>query len=586
MKRTEIPIRMSKDFPKEAQFRSDRLLRKGGYIKQISTGRFAILPLGMRVKKKIMKIIEEEMEAINSRRMELPLMQPIEVWQITNRDKAWGKEMNVVEDHFGRQFVLSATAEALMTELFKDIKPTYRDLPINVFQFSTKFRDELRPRGGLLRAREFLMKDAYNFEADAEAFDKTYKDYYEAYLKIFKRMDLNAIPVQADNGALGGDYSHEFMVETPEYEIEDEHGKKKLVTAGGDKIVSCSHCDYKANIEKAEFEVDAVNANEELKPMEVIEQPEWVSTMDDNIKHYKKSPKHFLKNVVYKTDDGKLVIAVLRGDMEANPTKISRLLDVGDLEMATVEDLKRIDSKPGWVHSWGHDEGRDDVIYVVDYSVVNGRNFIGGFKTATTDTINVNYGRDFKHKYEGDISLAKAGYKCKFCKEGILKETRVIEVGHIFKYDDYYSKPHKATFIDRDGKEKVMQMGAYGIGVERSMAVIAELHSGENAIYWPKEVAPFRFHIIVLGKEGSTFEFGKEVYKKLAGEFGDEVLIDDRDYISPGVKFAEADLIGAWVKIIISDRNLKENKIEVRVGKEKKLTLGKEKFTVDLLTTF
>ncbi|MBN2100688.1 hypothetical protein JW710_02235 [Candidatus Dojkabacteria bacterium] len=708
MKFTEYFLKTSKTVPSDAQAESHRLLYRGGFIRQVATGRYAFMPLGYRVKDKIIKIIVEEMEAIGSQRMELPIMQPIEPWRITNRDEAFGEQMIVAKDHFGRTFAMSATAEALMTEVIKSEKPSYKDLPINVYQFLPKFRDELRPRGGLIRVREFLMKDAYNYERDEKSFMKTYDAYWKAYEKIFNRVGLKTEAVIADNGALGGDYSHEFMVITPErvqeldlyfdedekelrMEVEDvsknqkeykkilkfyaQHpektlknmvyvvdGKKyicitirgdyridfiklrrllkyktirpatkseidelgsfigyvspigldskveliidesvkynknyydgahkervfrknvnigrdlkvkdfvdvredKVFSAGGDKIVMCDRCGYKANVEKAEFVRDSVNIDEEEKPFEIIEQPEWVCTMDENVEHYKKPKSHFLKNVVFKDKKGRLIIAVVRGDLEANATKIANLFDDIDvLDYADEEDLTSIGTKSGWVHSWGHDEGRDNVIYVGDIALKMSKNLIGGLKEKTTDSFNVNYGRDFKVSKIDDIASAYDGAKCPKCKDGYLKEKKSIEVGHIFKYDHYYTNPHKAYFVDKDGKEKPMWMGAYGIGVGRAMASVVEMHHDENGIVWPRSIAPFSVILVSIGDGKKITKESEKLYNDLS-ESGVEILWDDRSDVSPGVKFADADLIGIPLRIVISEKTLKEDKVEMK----------------------
>jgi prolyl-tRNA synthetase len=716
MKYSKSFIVTRKNAPSRAQAVSQKLLFRGGFIRKVATGRYTFLPLGWRVKSKIINIITEEMKEINSERMELPIMQPIEVWKVTNRDEAFGDQMLVLEDHYDREFVLNATGEALMTEIIGKTKPSYRDLPINVYQFLPKFRDELRPRGGLIRVREFLMKDAYNFETDEEAFMQTYQDYWDAYEKIFERLDLEATAVVADNGALGGDYSHEFMVFTPEEvqkldiyldqdeelekiekvdaskneqlyksilklyaqepqktlknmvyrvdedkyicitirgdyridftklkrllkykqirpatadEIEDlgscigyvspigldedveiivdetvEYNKNywdgaheykvfrknvnyerdfeakktldvhedKIYSAGGDKIVVCDRCDYKANVEKAEFVREDVNMDEELKEMKVVKQPEWVCTMDDNVEHYKKSKSHFLKNVVYKDKKGRLIIAVLRGDLEANPTKISNLLGCGTLELADDEDLSTMNTKSGWVHSWGHKKDREDVIYVGDIALQKSRNLIGGQKEKTTDTINVNYGRDFKCDKLGDIASATEGAKCSKCDDGYLEEKKGIEVGHIFKYDTYYSIPHEAVFVDKDGKEKPMWMGAYGIGVGRAMATVVEMHNDEDGIIWPLEIAPYQVHIVSIGEDKKVHNQASQIHDLLSKNEV-EVLWDDREEASVGVKFADADLIGVPIRLVVSERSLKNNEVELKLRKENKVKM-------------
>ncbi len=716
MKYSESFIVTKKEAPSEAQATSHKLLFRGGFVRQVATGRYSYLPLGWRVKSKVMKIIEEEMNAIGAQRMELPIMQPIEAWEVTNRDEAFGDLMIMTEDHYGRKFALSATAEALMTELIGNTKPSYRDLPINVYQFLPKFRDELRPRGGLLRTREFLMKDAYNYERDEESFMETYNAYWKAYDNVFERLGLEATAVVADSGALGGDYSHEFMVFTPEeveeldiyfdkdeeedemetidvsddqakykeilkvynqtpektlknmiYRVDDEkfvcitirgdyridftklkrllnykqirpatsdeivelgsyigyvspigldedvevivdesvkynknywdgaHKEKvfrknvnygrdfesnnevdvhedKIYSAGGDKIVICDRCDYKANVEKAEFVREPVNMNQEEKEMEVVEQPEWVCTMDENVEHYKKPKSHFLKNVVYKDKDDRLIIAVVRGDLEANPIKISNLLDCGELELADDEDLADMGTKSGWVHSWGHEAEGRDVVYVGDIALKQSRNLIGGQKEKTTDTFNVNYGRDFECEYIGDIATAAEGSKCVHCEKGYLKEKKGIEVGHIFKYDHYYTEPHGATFVDKDGKEKPMWMGAYGIGIGRAIATVVEMYNDENGILWPACIAPFQVHIVSIGDSDEVNEKSAKIYEALT-KAGVEVLWDDREDVSAGIKFADADLIGNPIRLVISERTLKEGKVEVKMRSEDETVL-------------
>jgi prolyl-tRNA synthetase len=555
MKWSKYFLKTERNAPKDAVLDSYKLLYRGGFIRQISTGRYAYLPIGMRVKEKVINIISQELAKIGIQRVELPIMQPIEIWEVTNRDKVWGDQMLVLDDHYGRKFALSATAESLMAELVKGFTPSYKDLPINIYQFLPKFRDELRPRGGLMRAREFLMMDGYNFEKSEKDFMKTYEDYQKAYTKIFKRMDLETIMVEADSGALGGDYCHEFMVESE---------------SGGDTFVTCDKCGYKANVERAQYTPEPVNMDEEEKPMETVDQPEWVDTMENNQKHYGKPVSNYLKNVVFVDDDDRIIIVALRGDLEANPVKISKLLGGVGIRYADDKDIERFGSKSGWVHSWGHDEGRDDVIYIADESLKTSRNMIGGQKEKDIDTINVNYGRDFKHKLEGDVSVAYDGAKCAKCEEGHLKIEKCIEVGHIFKYDHYYTDPHKAYFIDKDGKEKPMWMGAYGIGVGRAIATVAQLHHDDNGIIWPKTVAPFLIHIVPVDDSKQVQEEAGRLYDEVNKKYPGEALLDDRKGLSAGIKFADADLLGIPVRIVVSKKNMEGGKIEVKMRAEDK----------------
>ncbi len=535
MRQSQLFGKTLKDVPRNLKLTSHKLLYKAGYIRELTAGRYELLPLGFRVYQKIIDIIQKEMEAIGSQRVATPTLHPKEIWKKTGRDEVWGKNLFTIKDPRSEQeFTLSATAEGLFAEMIGVFNPSYKDLPILVHQFSQKFRNEKRPRGGLLRLREFLMKDAYSFDADKTSFTKTYKKFYDAYQKIADTLDLKAIPVEADNGALGGDYSHEFMIEA-EY--------------GEDTIVKCDSCGYAANIELAEFVRDEVNKDEEVKPYEVVKLPTEVATIKELVSHYKIPAERFIKNVVYKTSGGKIIIATITGNLDVNERKLVRLLRTNEeLEPATDEDLKSFGAKSGFVHSWGYKDKR--IIYVADESVLKARNLYGGFKTETTDPINVNYGRDFKADITGDIASAPEGGKCVRCEKGKLKLIRAIEFGHVFSYDDFYSKAHDAYFVDKDGSKKPMLMGAYGIGIERTIATIVETHNDNRGITWPKIVAPFDCHLLVLSNETKLTNLANGVYEKLLAA-GIDVLYDERD-ISAGEKFADADLIGIPVRLVVS----------------------------------
>ena len=328
----------TKTVPSDARFVSHKFLVKGGFIRRISAGYWAFLPLGMRVWEKIYKIIDEEMKKIDCQKLVVPTLHPIEIWRATARDKAFGEEMLTVKDHQGAVFALGATAEGVMVELVKMFRPSYKDLPIVIYQFSSKFRDEKRPRGGIMRVREFVMKDAYSFAASEKQALEIYQMFFDAYLRIAKRLDLKVTPVLADSGAIGGALSHEFEVESP---------------FGDQTFFVCNHCGYAASLEKAEFVRVPKNPKEKIKPFKIISQPEWVKTMEDNLKHYGQPLWRYLKNVVYKDEKGRIIIASLRGDQTVCETKLKRVLGVEKLIPATEKDLKKIGTKPGYVHSWG-----------------------------------------------------------------------------------------------------------------------------------------------------------------------------------------------------------------------------------------
>ena len=538
--------------PLEAQAVSHQLLHQAGFIRSLVAGRYTFLPLGFRVWEKIVRIIDEEMERVGSQRLMTPTLHPIDLWRATARDQAFGAGLMRLKDRRGAEFALGATAEGVMVDLVKKFKPSYKDLPIVIHQFSQKFRDELRARGGLLRVREFVMKDAYSFHANEKSLMKTYQAMYRAYKRILKRLDLKGMAVEAFSGAIGGKYCHEFMVESP---------------AGEDYFLLCQKCGYAANKERAEFVRKKINFKEKMKPLKIIKQPEWVETMEDNVKHYQLPKARFIKNVVYKTAKGKMIIAVIRGDLEVNEVKLANLLGEKIISATDKDIIKKLKSKPGWVHSWGH----QGAFYVGDLSLRTVRNFIGGQKEKTTDSINVNYPRDFQVDQEGDIALAKEGDICARCQEGKLAERRSIEFGHVFKLDDFYTKPMRGTFVDKDGRKKVMLMGSYGIGVGRAMALVVETHHDEKGIIWPEPVAPFAAYLFgITNGESKIIKLVGDVYQELlTAEI--EVLYDDREEVSAGVKFADADLIGIPVRLVISEKTGK--KIEWKRRDQKKTEL-------------
>ena len=542
-----------KTFSADAQLVSHKYLVKGGFIRRISTGRWAFLPLGMRVWEKIYRLIDEEMKVIGCQKLVGPTLHPIEIWQATNRDQAFGEEMLVVDDHHGATFAIGATAEGVMVELVKMFSPSYKDLPLEIYQFSQKFRDDKRPRGAIMRVREFMMKDAYNFCADEKQFMKSYQKFYDAYLHIAEKLGLKVTPVVADSGAIGGTLSHEFQVESPD----------------GDQVYFvCDKCGYAANIEKAEFRRAPLNPKEKEKPFKIINQPEWVQTMEDNTKHYGEPLWRYLKNVVYKDEKGRIIIASLRGDQSVNEVKLKRTLDVEELTPAEEKDLKKIGTKPGYVHSWGI----KGVTFVGDLGLPMVKNYIGGRKEKKTDSFNVNYGRDFKYELLADIAEAKAGDTCVQCKKGKLQMKTGFEWGHCFKIDHFYTKPQKGYFTDKDGKKKLLWMGSYGISIERSMACIVETHHDEKGIIWPERVAPYQAHLVVV--DPSSKKVADSVYDKLV-KSRLEVLYDDREEVSAGVKFADADLIGIPVRLVVSEKT--GDKVEWKKRQEKKtalLTLG------------
>lgn len=509
-------------------FASHKLLYRGGFVRESTAGRYYFLPLGQRVMDKIQNVVEEEMNAAGAQKMLTPILHPLELWEETNRTSSTGFELMKVEDRRGAEFALGGTAEEMFVDLVRKLKLSYKDLPFNIYQFSMKFRDELRARGGLLRVREFVMKDAYSFDRNEEEFKKTYDRMAKTYTRIFERLGLTTRMVESDNGYIGGEYCHEFIVDS-------EIGESTYFVAG----------DYAAHQDVAKFKREDVNLNEEKKEMEIIDQPEWVQTMEDNEKHYNLPKNRFLKNVVYKNrNSNEIIIAVIRGDLEVNKLKLEHILGtVGELEEATDDDLQKIGTKRGYVHSWGH----EGVRYIGDVSLTTVVNFVGGQKEEKTDSVNVNYGRDFECDMLSDIALAQDGY---IAENGeTLSEKKGIEVGNIFQLGYHYTKLMKgATFTDEDGKQKEYYMGCYGIGLGRTMAAIVEKYNDEKGIMWPKEASPYDVHLITL--DGA--KDAENIYKELE-EKGITVLWDDRD-ASAGQKFSDSDLIGIPVRVILSQK--------------------------------
>lgn len=545
MKYSKLFGKTVKIAPRSATMTSHKLLYQGGFIRESVAGRYFMLPLGMRVQDKVTRIIEEEMDSGGAQKMITPVLHPLALWQETNRTNTTGFELIKVTDRRGDEFVLGGTGEEMFTDVVRNYHLSYKDLPINVYQFSSKFRDEIRVRGGLLRVREFLMKDAYSFHTDEEDFLKEYEKIGQTYERIFKRMGLVAISVLADNGYIGGEYCHEYVVDS---EI------------GESKYLFNADRSYIAHEDVAEFTREDINLDEEMKEFEIIEQPEWVKTMEDNEKHYGLPKARFLKNVVYRHRiTGEIIIATIRGDLEVNKNKLEHVLDaVGQLEDATDEDLAKIGTKSGYVHCWGHEGAR----YIGDISLTTVRNFIGGQKEETTDSINVNYGRDFECEILADIALAKAGYLDKDGKSA-LEENRGIEVGNIFQLGYHYSSKMSAYYIDSTGANKEYYMGCYGIGVGRTIASIVELHNDDKGIIWPITVSPYHVHLVELGQDEEISQAAEKLYTAL-WDAGVEVLWDDRKDVSAGVILNDADLIGIPIRLLISSRSMEQGSVELK----------------------
>jgi prolyl-tRNA synthetase len=556
MKQSQLFGRTTKSVPLDIKNPSYKYLYQGGFIRQIAAGRYAYLPLGFKVWNKVLNVIQDEMEKIGSQRVITPTLQPIEFWKTTNRDKAFGDLMMTVDDHHGSTFAIGGTAEAQMTELIKKFKPSHKDLPIIIHQISNKFRDEKRPRGGLIRLREFTMKDAYSFcKSEKEQLDVYYK-FYKAYENICKRLNLKTVIVEADSGALGGKLCHEFMV---------------LADFGEDKIFVCDKCKYAANAEKVEFVRENINPNDKILPLKNVYQPKNIDTIEQMSNFFKVPKNRIIKDVLYKGSNGEFYVIIIRGDLDINEVKLARELNLDSVEAANDEDLKKL----GTIHGSVPVSGLKGVHFFGDLSLKTAKNFTGGYKREKEELEwqNTNLDRDFKVEKLIDVAEAKNNDSCGKCEKGKLQEKRAIEFGHIFNQETFYTKPHKANYVDEDGREKVIWMGAYGIGIDRAIATIIEVYHDDKGIIWPKEISPFNIHLITIENNKKVKDAAEKLYDKLT-KSGLDVLYDDRD-LTPGTKFADADIIGIPLRLVVSDKTLKNGSVEIKERNSKEIKLVK-----------
>jgi prolyl-tRNA synthetase len=549
MRLSKLFGKTQREVPAESETPSHRLLLRAGMIQQLAAGIYSYLPLGWRVLKKIEAIIRDEMDKAGGQEVNLPVLQPFELWQQSGRDQALGKVLFTLSDRRERKLVLGPTHEEVITELARYNVQSYRDLPLLLYQIQVKFRDEPRPRGGLIRVREFLMKDLYSFDVDEAGLDISYQKMDRAYRNIFERCGLSTMLVEADSGAIGGKDSREFMV---------------VIESGEDEIIYCPGCNYAANAEKAVSVKEKIDNGQPL-PVEEVATPGAASI--EEVAAFLKIPhRHTLKAVFY-IADGKLVFVVIRGDLDVNEIKLNNQLKASELRLATEAEV----IKAGLVAGAASPVGLKGIRVIADDSVNSGTNFVAGGNKPDTHLKNVNYPRDFKADIVADIAGAKAGDKCPGCG-GILASTRGIEVGHIFKLVTTYSQKFGASFIDEKGESRLMVMGCYGLGLSRLMAAVIEQNHDEKGIIWPPTLAPYRVYLCPLYKEGSKVEeVAEKLYAELEAE-GLEVLFDDRPE-SPGVKFNDADLLGIPLRLTVSPRTLDKDSVELKKRSEKESEL-------------
>ncbi|MCI2947212.1 proline--tRNA ligase [Staphylococcus caledonicus] len=541
MKQSKVFIPTMREVPAEAEALSHQLLLKAGLIKQSTSGIYSYLPLATRVLNNISRIIREEMERVDAVEILMPALQQAELWEESGRWGAYGPELMRLKDRNGREFALGPTHEEVVTSIVRDELKSYKRLPLTLFQIQSKFRDEQRPRFGLLRGREFIMKDAYSFHADEASLDQTYQDMYNAYSLIFKRVGINARPVVADSGAIGGNHTHEFMA---------------LSQIGEDTIVFSESSDYAANIEKAEVVYHPNKKHTEIAELEKIATPN-VKTAQELADFLNRPLDEIVKTMIFKID-GEFIMFLVRGHHELNEVKVKAHFGTDNIEMATQDEIVNLlGAHPG---SLGPIHDNDIKIYVDNY-VKDLNNLVVGANEDGYHYVNANIERDFNIDEYGDFRFILEGEQLSD-GSGEAKFAEGIEVGQVFKLGTKYSESMNATFLDNQGKAQPLIMGCYGIGVSRTLSAIVEQNNDENGIIWPKSVTPFDLHLITINpKKEEQLELSNQLYSQLQQQY--DVLYDDRQERA-GVKFNDADLIGLPIRIVVGKRAA-EGIVEVKV---------------------
>lgn len=547
MRASELFFPTLREDPSEAETISHRLLFRAGMIRKTAGGVYTYLPLGYRIIRKIMNIVREEMDRAGGQEVGLPIIQPKELWMQSGRWAVYGDEMFRLKDRHQRDFCLGPTHEEIITDVVNHEVHSYRDLPLLLYQIQNKYRDEIRPRFGLLRGREFIMKDLYSFDTDDDGLEVSYRKMYDSYCRVFDRMGLDYRVVEADSGAIGGNESHEFIV---------------LASTGESTIVFCDTCNYAANVEKSECIPEPKAEREEALPLYKVNTPGQKSIQD--VSQFLGVPEYRqIKTLIYLAD-GKPLAVLVRGDREVNEIKLKNQLGCNFVEMAG-EDVARGTAGAGF-GSLGP-VGLEMKIYA-DLEVESMTNCICGANEDDYHFANVNPGRDFQPLAYKDLRNAEEGDLCPVCKLGRLKTTRGIETGHIFKLGTKYSEPMGASFLDEQGKERPVVMGCYGIGISRTMAAAIEQNHDQDGIIWPVQIAPYHVIIVPVNvKDENQMNVAEEIYAKMQNA-GLEVILDDRDERA-GVKFKDADLVGIPVRITIGPKSLQANQVEVKKRWEK-----------------
>lgn len=542
MRTSQLLLPTLREDPGEAETVSHRLMLRSGLIRKVAAGIYTYLPLGLRIIRKVESIIRQEMNRAGAQELLMPVASPAELWRETGRWDFYGKELMRFKDRHERDFCLGPTHEEVITDLFRREVRSYRQLPLNFYQIQTKFRDEIRPRFGLMRGREFIMKDAYSFDADEAGARASYQKMYDAYHRIFTRCGLTFRAVEADTGLIGGTSSHEFMV---------------LADTGEETVVYTETGTYAANVERAELLPPGDDSTEERRPLRPANTPNC-RTVEEVTKFLKIDPSRLVKTLLYTAGD-QTVAVLVRGDHDANEIKIRRILGVTEVELAGQAVVEKLTGAPV---GFAGPVGLKGVRVIADHAVKTTRNVVVGGNQADTHYVDANWGRDFQVEQFADLRNARAGDPSPR-KDGVLKTTKGIEVGHVFMLGTKYSQSMKASFLDPSGKECFAVMGCYGIGVGRTAAAAVEQNHDDKGIIWPFPIAPFHVHLLPLGESPTVKETTSRLYAELETA-GFEVLLDDRDERA-GVKFNDADLIGAPYQVIVGEKGLASGAVEMKI---------------------
>ena len=547
MKFSNLFGKTQKNISTNAESISHRLMLRAGFILQIAAGVYAYMPIAYKAFRKIENIIRNELNKSGAQEVHMPALQPVDLWEKSNRKESYGPVLFQLKDRRERELVLGPTHEEVITQMVKSNVESYRDLPLNLYQIQVKFRDEARPRAGLLRGREFHMKDAYSFDIDQNGLDKRYDQMVEVYKSIFQKCGLPVLVVQADSGAIGGKDSQEFILTTD---------------VGEDTIIYCDSCEYVANSEKAVFSHKELPI-EEILNLKEVNTPS-VKTIEEVSKFFNCDTTKTIKSLLYIIED-ELVMVSIRGDLEINEIKLSNIFKGKDLRLANDDELIDSGLLPGFISPVGL-QSKTKIHLLYDNSLQEGNNYISGANKTDSHYCNVNISRDLTIDEFYDLALADAGYKCSECGN-VLNTTKGVEVGHVFKLGTSYSESLGAYYTDENGSQRPILMGCYGIGVGRVLAAAIEQNHDEKGIIFPPEISPYQIHLVGINlNDNMVAESCNRIYSNL-NDKDYEVIFDDRDE-SAGVKLADADLMGFPIRMVISSRSLKNNSVEIKLRKE------------------